>query len=410
MVFALLVIVLIATIGFMGITKPPVERNYAQETLGTEHSAPATPSASPSSLPAPSTTATPRAASTSSVKGAQATPNNFGLSVGTTLYGLPSKELAHRLDDMKSLGISWLRLDFDWNHIQPDGPTRYNWSETDTVISAAQARNLQLLPIITYTAPWARHSDCRDSPVCRPADPTQFATFARAAASRYASRGIHHWEIWNEPNMTIFWQTQPNAAHYTALLRATYTQIKSADKSATVLLGGLASIDHADGVPQLEYLNAVYAAGGKGYFDAVAYHPYSFPVPASYKAIWNAWSKMDFTSPSVRSIMRANGDSSKKIWITEYGAPTNGPGPIATTTNYNLTKTPDHVNEALQAAMVTDMVRSVKAAPWIAAAFWYSYKDEGTDANNTENFYGLLRANGSAKPAYTTLKRELDNL
>ena len=30
------------------------------------------------------------------------------------------------------------------------------------------------------------------------------------------------------------------------------------------------------------------------------------------------------TSPSIRSIMVANGDSAKKIWITEFGAPTSG--------------------------------------------------------------------------------------
>jgi hypothetical protein len=151
----------------------------------------------------------------------------------------------------------------------------------------------------------------------------------------------------------------------------------------------------------------MYAAGGKAFFDAVGYHPYSYPVPASYNVSWSAWTKMGLTSPSLRSIMVANGDTAKQIWATEFGAPTGGPGPIATTTNYNLNGSPDHVNEALQAAMATDVVSVTNATPWLATTFWYSYIDEGTSASDTENFYGLLRANGTRKPAYTALQAAL---
>jgi hypothetical protein len=34
---------------------------------------------------------------------------------------------------------------------------------------------------------------------------------------------------------------------------------------------------------------------------------------------------MDDTKPSLRSTMIANGDSGMKIWVTEFGAPTDGP-------------------------------------------------------------------------------------
>jgi hypothetical protein len=41
----------------------------------------------------------------------------------------------------------------------------------------------------------------------------------------------------------------------------------------------------------------------------------------------------------------------------------------------------------------------------LAALFWYSYKDDGTASHTTENFYGLLRADGTKKPAYASFKQ-----
>jgi hypothetical protein len=103
-------------------------------------------------------------------------------------------------------------------------------------------------------------------------------------------------------------------------------------------------------------------------------------------------------------VLASCGASDKKIWLTEYGAPTNGPGAGATVTNYNLNASPDHVDEALQAQMATDSVALATASPVVGALFWYSYQDLGTDPSTTENFYGLRRFDGSPKPAYSAFQ------
>ena len=157
----------------------------------------------------------------------------------------------------------------------------------------------------------------------------------------------------------------------------------------------------------IDFLNGLYANGAQHYFDAVAFHPYSFPVPPAYPADWNAWSKIATTNPSIYSIMSSHGDGGKKIWITEYGAPTNGPGPIATASNFNLDGSPDHVDEAYQANLAINFIQAVSSSPWIGPAFWYSYIDDGTSTSTTENFYGLLRADGSQKPAFTSIKQAI---
>jgi polysaccharide biosynthesis protein PslG len=221
--------------------------------------------------PSPSATATPTAKPKPKPAATPQPPaKGYGLSVGNTLPGLPRSELATRLDAFKTIGVGWVRLDLDWNDIQPQNAQEYYWDDFDAVVAAAGARGLKLLPIITYSAPWARLASCPSEPKCAPANPTQYATFAQAAVKRYAPRGIHHWELWNEPNTDGAWMPKANVSAYVQLLKAAYPRIKQADPSAFVVSGGLASSDHIDGIPQLDYLAAIYAGGGGKYFDAVA--------------------------------------------------------------------------------------------------------------------------------------------
>lgn len=324
-----------------------------------------------------------------------------GLSVAATLTGLGQDALDERLDDFVALGVTWVRLDFDWSVIQRDGPDTYDWSRIDRVVAAANERGLKLLPILTYTPRWARDDGCTSK--CPPNDPADFARFAGAAAERYAPRGIHIWEIWNEPNAVAFWKPAADPVKYSDLLKGAYLAIKNIDPEARIISGGLAIVPTRNGsIAPREYLAALYAEGAGAYFTAVGFHPYSFPATATYAASWNAWQQMENTDPSLRSIMIANGDRDKQIWITEYGAPTNGPGNASAA--YVAGEKTDHVTEERQKEMLVDAITDAAEHEWLGPFFWYSYKDIGTSRSTTENFYGLTRADGSPKPAYDALK------
>ena len=138
-------------------------------------------------------------------------------------------------------------------------------------------------------------------------------------------------------------------------------------------------------------MSCIYKDGGEPYFDAVADHPYSFPALPS-QAPTSAWGQMSETTPSLRSIMVANGDANKKIWITEFGTPTDGPDPHW------------YVSEAQQAQTVTDAMNLYKKYSWAGPFFWYTLEDSWTSTSTNNNFFGFIRANGSLKPAYTTLQ------
>ncbi len=167
---------------------------------------------------------------------------------------------------------------------------------------------------------------------------TAFTTFVASTVSTYSPLGVHTYEILNEENYYINWDTSSNEtvspSGYATLLTNAYGAVKGIDSSATVLLGGLANTSESDGtslgsgnyyqhLTQQTFIADVYSAlGGSstGAFDAVAVHPYTFPLfpTGSGDNFGNALAP---TGTTVRTIMVANGDTAKKIWITEFGAP-----------------------------------------------------------------------------------------
>ncbi len=329
----------------------------------------------------------------------------FGISTGGGLAYLNQNDLMARLQAIKKLGVGWVRFDVDWSVIQKSNSSSYNWAGYDRIVANLNALGLKGLGIIDYTPQWARPVNCPQSLKCAPADPAQFATFAQTVVKRYSSKGMHTWEIWNEPNITDFWQPTPDVTLYTNLLEDTYTAIKKQDPSAFVLSGGLSRSGTGNNeISPVDFLTQLYADGAEPYFDAVALHPYSYPNPPSYAWQWNPWYQIASTTPSLRSVMIANGDANKKIWLTEYGAPTNGPGILATPESYTVNQNADHVTEVLQAQMMADAIISAEKMPWIGPLFFYTYKDSGTSTSTIENFFGFVRFDGSEKPAYTTIK------
>lgn len=327
-----------------------------------------------------------------------------GISYGDVLPYLRTSERTSQLNDALDLRAQVVRADLSWADVQPRGPASYQWSGFDSVVAGARSRGLTVLAIVTYTPAWARPAGCH-SEKCAPASAAAFARFARAAVLRYAPKGVHNWEIWNEPNITQFWQPAPSPARYLKLLAATSAAIRGADSSAYIVSGGLAPSRTADGsFSQLDYFKWFCDGGGLKLVDGVGYHPYSYPLLASNPVEWSAWSQIAASPTSLLSILRSHGQAGKAIWLTEYGAPTGGPGLGATLSDSRLGHNPDHVDELTQAAMVTSSFAAAAAIPNVRALIWYSDRDIGNSPVSRENFFGLRRFDGSRKPAYAAFR------
>ena len=319
-------------------------------------------------------------------------PVSFGVS-DPKLIHQASRAQARQLARMRSIGITSIRLDANWDWVQFSGPQSFYWTQLDSEIHAARAAKINVDLVIDGCPPWAALPGTSNDSAPRPASAVQFAGWAADVALRYGPLGVKDYEIWNEPNDTKFWQPAANPTFYTRMLKYSYRAIKRVERSAFVIAGGLAPVTtHRGSISSIAFLRAMYAHGAKGFFDAVALHPYSFPaLPGTYES-WSAWSQMSATNPSIRSVMRNHGDWRKPIWITEFGAPSNGPS---------------GVGASGQAAELRQAIAISKTTRWIGALFVYTWQDGGTDTRTNADWFGLLTSLNRAKPAFYAVKRAI---
>lgn len=347
-------------------------------------------------------------ASTSPSENSQ--PPAVGFSVPDLPF-LDASQLDQQLAGIHQLGARWIRIELSWAQVQPDGADQYDWSRYDRVVEAAAKHQLKILGVIDYAAPWARDPACAEHFQCQPQDVATFARYAGAVASRYRDSAVSAVEIWNEPNIRQFWLPAPDPARYTALLQASYRQIKAVAPGLPVVTGGLspsATVGQTSFSP-LDFLQRSYDAGLHGSFDAIGYHPYSYPnLPSLFNAA-SAFSQIDRTPRSLRTIMAAHGDVNRPIWLTELGAPTGGPGPTSTCATRGFTPNRTVVTECLQAKLLADAICQASRTPSLGPTFIYTYRDRGTGQASVENFFGVLRADGSRKSSYTAVANAIQH-
>lgn len=296
------------------------------------------------------------------------------------ILGASDAEMNAQFEDYANLGVRWLRVDFWWNLAQPTKSGGYNWTKIDKVVAAAESHGIDIVGILNVTG--SGKQSWVDASFASSTTRADFAAFAKAAAAHFGDR-VDHWEILNEPNMKGI-----TPWNYGQLLKGAYTAIHSVSDGDTVITGGLAATPTttSSAVAAVDYLKGIYAAGAGGYFDAVGYHPYSWPLMPADSKVWNGWQIME---DGIRGTMVANGDSDLQVWMTEFGAPTAGSDKA--------------VSQAVQAAMLSQAYALAQAEKWVGPLMWFNYED-GMSPGSTANWFGLLDSDGNRKAAYYTYK------
>ena len=200
----------------------------------------------------------------------------------------------------------------------------FNWTQADLIIRHAERQGLQIIARLGLAPAWARPSSAAHITTLTylPAESfTQFAEYAAAFAQRYADT-VEHIIIWNEPNLSLEWGYRPvDPAAYTQLLQATYPLVKRANPAAVLLAGALAPTleppGSSAGLNELDFLQAMYAAGAAEYFDALAIHSYGFRAPPEFEP---GPARLNFRRAELlRTLMLDKGDGAKPVYITESG-------------------------------------------------------------------------------------------
>lgn len=342
-----------------------------------------------------------------------AAPDGFpiGVSFGDRLAAADQDDVDTALDDVVRLGANWIRIDLSWARLQPTSSASFDWTGIDRVVEAARARDLQVLGILAYTPVWARAPGC-ESFACPPISLTDFADFATTVVEHLRPYGVTTYEVWNEPNLPKFW-IAPDPVAYRNLLVRTNQAIKAEDPDATVLFGGMAPTGPLGGAINAGiFLQEACSTGACSLVDGVAYHPYTFPRTPDEETSGNsAWERMTQESPgqpSMEQVLQEAGLDATPLWLTEFGAPTGGNGLAADGSAARaLDPAVDHVTEELQARIISEGVTATLADPGrFGALFLYTWQDLD-EYGDSEDHFGLRRADGSRKPAWAALREAI---
>ena len=304
---------------------------------------------------------------------------------------------ADRYRTALSLGAGWNRFPVYWDRIEP-APGTFDWSAYDRQIADDLLYDLQIDAILLgrpsfYAAEGGKiaglntpvFADGSDTPgpgkAINPDNP--WARFVFEAVSRYKpggaasesgtlppGAGVRVWEIWNEPDVPLFWSASIN--EYARLLKVAYLSAKIADPDAKIMFAGLLFNTGDNWLARVLRIfeNDPQREANNWYMDAVAVHAYADPWRTGWLVL------------NVKQTMIAY-QLEKEIWVTENGVPVwdDYPGPTW------ATAPEDHQLRASQLQQAWYVVQSAVYA-WTEGAdvliFHQLYDDCGDQPPGTD--------------------------
>jgi len=282
---------------------------------------------------------------------------------------------------MKEAGISWVRMDFLWQEIEPE-KEKFEFDKYDEIVDVLSKNGLNILGILHYSTDWS--SSCGQWN-CPSKENSLFVKYAEKVIGHYKDK-VKYWEVWNEPDSRTYWVNQDGLKSYCELLKEVYIAAKKIDPSCKVLNGGF-----ANGALSI---NKLYDNGAKDYFDILNTHIFESPLnPAAIKAVI-AQAKL------ARKIMERNGDGDKPMWITEIGCP--GVKRGLKTKDWWQGANPD---EAQQAKWLEEIYTQLLREKGVEKVFWAFFRDCKEHWGDGVDYFGVIRWDYSKKPAFKAYKR-----
>lgn len=320
-----------------------------------------------------------------------------GLSVQFTDNFLRRPDWRDRLDLLKGVGATVVRIDLNWPWIEQQ-PGRYDWALYDQFAAELERRGLRPMFILNRPNPlYGRRYDAvvegKQSAGARPPSTgSEIAAFSRwAAAASYRYRRLNPiWELWNEPDQDGFWPPKPDPGSYVVLAREACAAIKQLVPNAFVAGPAMAQMPTV-WQPTKPLLRALLDDHVLlGCLDAVSLHTHRFKQTPE-------------TVSRDYAVMRANyldqwpaGIKRKPLIDTEWGDSAYKRG----------------ISEDSQALWLPRMFL-INLMEEVDLTNWYCLMDVGPDDDEMEHRFGLVRQDGTLRPAYQAFKimaRELGRL
>ncbi len=277
-----------------------------------------------------------------------------------------------------ALGAGWTRLRFEWNSIQPNSPDEWAVPVSDQTLSNELTSGRQVVGLLVTTPGWATDLDVGPGVprgLYLPTDDPNnlWASFVRRIVGQYAGR-IDHWTIWNEPDIP---PSSPDMSwggsvkDFVRLLQVAYVVAKEVNPNAVIHMAAITH--HHDEHWFGRFLSELVALPGAAqngyYFDVATLHLYHEPE------------KIYDITAHYRSMMRGHG-MRQPIWIAETNA-------------YLSRATPE------EQAFFIFQALSLEIAAGAQAIAVYKMVDTETDRAADPEPFGLVRIDGTRRPAFT---------
>lgn len=331
------------------------------------------------------------------------------------------------LDIAQAGGFKWIRQDFAWNDIEisakgnftdtrnPGNPVS-SWAKYDFIVDQAVAHGINIMARLDSPPVWARKpgDDIQTYHKGPPANNQDYGDFVAAVAARYKGK-IKYYQIWNEPNLLGEWGGHPvNAEQYVALLKVAHDSIKAVDPDAVIVSAALAPTaeESAANRNDILYLEDMYQAGAKPYFDIMSTMIYGLGQPPSDRR--TDFKRLSFSRPLLlHEVMERNGDALKPIWISEYAwlsFPANlqqqlnlSPDAWAAFQTKNIWG--KSVDEQTQGQyLVEGYERARNEWPWMGVMFVWHLRNPDGDPLEPATYFSILNQDFTPRPAYLALQ------
>ncbi len=279
---------------------------------------------------------------------------------------IPSTE---DFEAMQRAGITWARVDFTWDVVEPRRG-EFRWTLFDRVVADAERCGVNLLAVTGYCPRWASSGPDRFS---APRDTAEWTAFVSTLVGRYRGR-IRHWTLWNEPNSDTFFHGSLEEFIRQILIPGARAA-KAADPECRIVGPDLA---HLSGSDWDKWLDRICLEAGP-FLDVVSHHVYKDKPKEVLRELDGR--KKFYEGPTVKEILKKRGMLSRPFWLTETG--------------WRSTE----VGDDRQAGYLITLLKGARKRPWIHKVFLFEWRDSPQLPG-----YGLLDLSGKPKESFTAVR------
>ncbi len=236
-------------------------------------------------------------------------------------YGMMLAYPPTHLGLARDAGFDWFKYFVYWDDVDGDRNRNYNWDMVDWRLNEAcdKAMNV-LLRVERASSNWTPIQDGEMA-----GWEAFFQDLAAHVAQKRAACSFPYrvaFEVWNEPNLDFQWAYQPvDPVRYTEMAKRAFRGARAGDPGVLVVVGSLAptgGLPAGRAMNDVAFLEAMYAAGIKGHFDAISIHNYGFGGEPEDKT-WGSGITNFRRVEDIHAVMVTHGDGALPVWSTEFG-------------------------------------------------------------------------------------------